>query len=594
MVSNEVFVGAGTMATLVPEMDMYFDSMKVTHPSLNTVVLSTDDSGKFKFLTNLYVGCRAKVTDTSSKVYHVMVTSNTDNSFTFDSNVSDITGTSGQSPSQTEELVDVKLLGFGAPVIAPSATNRKLLSDNWLGLVNTFSPPSVDVETKELALMGGNTRNLSLQYRGAETVSGGSLDISLNNGSWLYYALGKVTALGATETHDWTTTTSDRFIANSSTYGLVRVPSTGGIEYPPLATSAADTAELVQTIVANQVTTVATAYTDGETSLVLTDATNFSATGNGTINGVAFSWTAKNTNTLTVATLGVDYAVGVQVIANSTTGLALTYDTIESDSVLTYTFGEANGASLPSFGLDVSYRKSDVSATTAVDNLAPHENIYSRIFTGCQVNTLTLNFEEGQELKTSLDLVTRRAYDVVTQADNNYIPHNGVLTPSGLKNFSATASDNYPFMYSDGALTVFGQTFGRVKSGSVTINNNITPQRYIGNTNRQVMNEHIPAQRTYEISMTALITDTKLWDELRKEDGEIAATDALGADTKLTLNFTKEGGELIKMSFADYIIKTVDIPFPEDKGAIEVTFTASARTLVQNSCQYTGKWALMH
>jgi hypothetical protein len=215
--------------------------------------------------------------------------------------------------------------------------------------------------------------------------------------------------------------------------------------------------------------------------------------------------------------------------------------------------------------------------------------MYSRIFTGCQVNTLTLNFEEGQELKTSLDLVTRRAYDVVTDTSDNYIPHNGVLNPSGLKNFSATASDNYPFMYSDGALTVFGQTFGRVKSGSVTINNNITPQRYIGNTNRQVMNEHIPAQRTYEISMTALITDTKLWDELRKEDGEVTAADEL-----LTLNFTKEGGELIKMSFQNYIIKTVDIPFPEDKGAIEVAFTASARTLVQGSCQYTGKWALMH
>ena len=143
-------------------------------------------------------------------------------------------------------------------------------------------------------------------------------------------------------------------------------------------------------------------------------------------------------------------------------------------------------------------------------------------------------------------------------------------------------------------MTLFGQTFGRVKSGSVTINNNITPQRYIGNTNRQVMNEHIPAQRTYEISMTALITDTKIWDELRKEDGEIKANDSSNNDTKLTLNFTKDTGELIKMSFADYIIRTVDIPFPEDKGAIEVTFTASARTLVQGSCQYTGKWALMH
>jgi hypothetical protein len=582
MVSNEVFVGAGTMATLVPEMDMYFDSMEVTFANGNNIaVLDSADSNKFKFLTNLYVGCRAKVTNSNPStavVYHVMVTSNTEDSFTFDSDVSDI--------GSSNELVDVKLLGFGAPVIAPSTTNQKLLSDNWLGLVNSFSPPSVDVETKQLALMGGNTRNLSLQYRGAETVSGGSLDISLNNGSWLFYALGKITDVNATNTHPWTTSTSDKFITNPTTYGLVRVPSNDGIEYPPLPTSAADTAALVQSDV---ITTLANDYTSGGLSLVLTDASNFASSGEGTINGVAFSWTAKSSNTLTVADLSVDYSAGVEIITTAATGLAASYDEIRDDSVLTYIFGEANGASLPSFGLDVSYRKADVAATTAVDNLTPHENIYSRIFTGCQVNTLTLNFEEGQELKTSLDLVTRRAYDVVTDDADNYIPHNGVLNPSGLKNFSATASDNYPFMFSDGALTVFGQTFGRVKSGSVTINNNITPQRYIGNTNRQVMNEHIPAQRTYEISMTALITDTTLWDELRKEDGEVT-----GANKLLSLNFTKEGGELIKMSFSDYIIQTVDIPFPEDKGAIEVTFTASARTLVQGSCQYIGKWALMH
>jgi len=224
-----------------------------------------------------------------------------------------------------------------------------------------------------------------------------------------------------------------------------------------------------------------------------------------------------------------------------------------------------------------------VAATTAVDNLTPHENIFSRIFTGCQVNTLTLNFEEGMELKTSLDLVTRRAYDVVTDTANNYIPHNGVLTPSGLKNFSVTDSDNYPFMFSDGALEVFSQTYARIKSGSITINNNITPQRYIGNTSRQVMNEHIPAQRTYEVSMTALITDTTLWDELRKDNESTG---------NIVVNFTKETEEFITLTLTDFILSTVDIPFPEDKGAIEVAFTASARTL--SNAQYKGKWALMH
>ena len=279
------------------------------------------------------------------------------------------------------ENVDVKLLAFGAPVIAPSTTNEKLLSDNWLGLVNSFTPPSVDVQTTQLPLMGGNTRNLALQYKGAETVSGGSLDLSMNNGSWLYYALGKVSSLSNSNgsSDDWDVNTTNKFIYKSGGVGISRVIA-GGIEYPPLTTN--DT-------------------TDG-------------------------------------------------TFSNLTT-----YDEIASSDILTYTFDESNGASLPSFGLDVSYRKAGVSASTAVDNLTPHENMYSRIFTGCQVNTLSLNFTEGEELKTNLSLVTRRAYDVVTDNSNDYIPHNGKLNPSDLQNFSATASDNYPFMFSDGSLKVF-------------------------------------------------------------------------------------------------------------------------------------------
>ena len=54
--------------------------------------------------------------------------------------------------------------------------------------------------------------------------------------------------------------------------------------------------------------------------------------------------------------------------------------------------------------------------------------------------------------------------------------------------------DNYPFLFSDGSIKLFGQNVTRVKSGNLAIANNITPQRFIGNTNRQVMSAHIPAQ----------------------------------------------------------------------------------------------------
>ena len=38
--------------------------------------------------------------------------------------------------------------------------------------------------------------------------------------------------------------------------------------------------------------------------------------------------------------------------------------------------------------------------------------------------------------------------------------------------------------------------------------NNITPQRFIGQSSRQIMSAHIPAQRTYDINLSLLVTDT--------------------------------------------------------------------------------------
>ena len=47
----------------------------------------------------------------------------------------------------------------------------------------------------------------------------------------------------------------------------------------------------------------------------------------------------------------------------------------------------------------------------------------------------------------------------------------------------------------------------------MTINNNLQDKRFIGVGNKSIK-EAIPAQRTYEISFTAMVTDDKLFEEL--------------------------------------------------------------------------------
>ena len=186
-------------------------------------------------------------------------------------------------------------------------------------------------------------------------------------------------------------------------------------------------------------------------------------------------------------------------------------------------------------------------------------------------------------MKANVDLVTRSAFD----APSGYLPRRGVAAgATALENFSTTKANNYPFMFSDGSIKLFGQNVTRVKSGSLAIVNNITPQRFIGNTNRQVMSAHIPGQRTYELTLTMLVTDTQLWDELRSQE-------EYDTDTGLIeLNFTKDNGEVIEIKLDDYIITNVTVPFPDDKGPIEVEATIQARTLT--SCTYSNAfWAIM-
>ena len=486
---TEVFVGAGAGATFVPEMDIQLNDVVF---SSNVGTLHAGDQALIALVPDLYVGCRVTIGSTDT-----IITANTATTITVES-VSDSTS-------------DATIHGFGAPVPGPkSGSTPTLLSDHWLGLVDTFTPPNVEVEMKQLNLAVSGSRNYQHQFKAAETVSGGSLEMMLNNGSWLYYALGAATY--TIDTTDGTTTAwagdTNDFLVFDAGDKIVR--SIAGNEYPLRLHSGG------------------TALTTGSV-----DVSNY--------------YIARNT------------------------------------AELDYTFTELNGDTLPSFALEVTYDKSTVGASTVIDSNTNNVNRYCRIFTGCQVNTLTLNFEEGQELRASVDMVTRRAFD----APNGFLPRRGVAVGvNDLQNYSSTDDDNYPFLFSDGSIKLFGQNVTRVKSGSLTIGNEIQPQRFVGNTNRQTVSAHIPGQRTYEMSLTMLVTDTELWDELRKQD-EYNVDAGL-----LELKFTKGNGEEIEIKLDDYIIQNVTVPFPADKGPVEVEATISARTLT--SCTYSNaKWAIM-
>ena len=394
-----------------------------------------------------------------------------------------------------------------------SATAVNLLADNWLGLVNTITPPTVEAEMKQLNMALGGTRNFNYQYKGAETLGNASIDVSASNGMWLYYALGAMSYSDVTINGG--NTLNSTLIANAA-YGLTtgtkihRVKD--GAILPPLAS----------------------------------------------------------------------------------TDTALSYKQITGP--LTYTFSESNSGDLPSFALEVTAEKGNISYATqdTTDDFRRH---FSRVYTGMVVSSLTMNFEEGQDVKMTVDAMSRKAHD----AGDNYIPKAGVtninlFNRKALPGGTLTADDTKPFMFSDGSIKVFGQTLGRVKNGSIAINNSLTAQRFIGNYDRTITSATTAGQRTYEVQLTLLITDRKMWEELRNENETTSTTSSSGSTTSefgdIELEFEKDSNpsDKIIIKLKDYLTSNVDIPFPDDKGALEVAVTLQPRNL--STCTYTGKWII--
>ena len=250
MVLNEVYTGAGLSATLIPEIDLELSQLVGTTASgVKTIATGSGQltlewtaGANTTLVTDLYKGCMAELgryatgSGTLLDTQTLMIKSNTANTITFNQALS----------STASDLFTCKILAFGAPCPHPRADTAKptLNADNWLGLVNTITPPSVDPELKQLNMALGGTRNFNYQYKGSETVGNASIDVSLNNGSWLYYALG-----GISYSHAGTEILTNETLAlnldnkQDQAYGLASSGSTiykvnGGIAWPPLPSSA--------------------------------------------------------------------------------------------------------------------------------------------------------------------------------------------------------------------------------------------------------------------------------------------------------------------------------------------------------------------
>jgi len=448
-----------------------------------------------------------------------------------------------QFGSATASAADNIYWGKRVSATVPSSTSihtvsPKTLSDNWIGLVNTVTAPSVDIEMKQVNLALAGTRNYSYQYKGMETAGEASLDINLNHGSWLYYALGNL---------------------NSIT--LDNTPSTHA------GTNAFQVSDSVDNTQHN-------VYAG-----ITTDADDYDTTGHTSATNGKFHRVLKGTQTLCPPLLPFT-AAGKIALPDVSNGLA--------SGLVTYTFSERNDAVLPTFALELTNEKaSNLGSAPRVDRNTYNETVYSQLFPGCMVNSMTLTANENEEVKGSINLNVKRAFECpdgyvskAYDATNNdttefkRLFNFGQQTGKDTDVTEARHSLLEPFYFSDGTVSLFGANFMKIQTVSMTITNNVTDKRYIGQYNKQIKMA-VPGQRTYELTITAQVTDRRMFDELRRQSGHRSnlTLEADGTNALIQLLFTKENGERIKLQFDDYMIGSNVWPIPDDKGPIYVDFS---------------------
>jgi len=539
MTAEDIFLGSQASLTLIPEVDLYIP-LDHSNSSGSDVRAHDDWETHFLMVENLYVGCTVELYATGAPTTVVSTHTITSN------DEKDLTLSPAPRTIVTGDFIHIK--GYGAPCVGEcSGSTKRLNADNWLGLVESATFPNVEVEMKQMNLQLGGSRNFTHQYKGIETASGGNINLTANHGAFLYYALGRCTEITATfhayspsnklNAHGTNSSHDDRRHVFLDTSG-------GNAQSDHLVTSD----EFLE-------------------------------------QGPIFYKTARESDTLVPPLLhGFDTNTNMELL-DRTTSTA----TVLSQPI-TYKFEESDGVNLPSFALEQTMAKSS-TLTTNTTGGASEDTTFVRIARGNRVNTFTMTANENEEVKMTMDLNTRAVQSL--GQDENYEARGGITDNRQLFNFeqandtSTTDKDAEllePFFFSSGLFSIFGQQFLKVTNLTLTINNNLQDKRFIGIGNKSIK-DAIPAQRNYEVSFTAMVTDDKLFEELLNQT-EVGDT----ASTLLTLQFDKANGEQILMKFQDYFLNSANFTIPDDKGPITVEGTVMPRTL--NSCTVKTHWVL--
>ena len=198
---------------------------------------------------------------------------------------------------------------------------------------------------------------------------------------------------------------------------------------------------------------------------------------------------------------------------NGTSELVVPMAGTGSTNYFTHTIRETN--QLDSISMDVHLRDSGETAA----------NDFNRRFYGGKVGAATISAEEGGLLVMGWDTVPFMGGVHNQKLDDNFsgsaaipfhtlfqtIESDNIGSRTGTSSALAYPTQD-PYYFSEGTVTMFGETFARVRNFSISINNNVEPRYYIerrGDSRTRGPSDIVEMRREYTMTATIALPDSE-------------------------------------------------------------------------------------
>ena len=490
-----------------------------------------------------------------------------------------------------------------------NASAERVMTDQFLGIVNTIALPDTKVDLKRMHVVGVG-RDVAVQVPGRFINQGGSFEANLHNARWFYYALGHELSAPSTTISGGG---SNNYLLKSATeVGATYIELDDSGNATPSGIGVGDYVVIQDTTTTVRITTAMDNVASGTWPTVGAESIITQANPVEVRKIVGFNYETNTSQIWLDSPLDFAHAENVnvdfiQLAADNSTGSPNLLTTGEIQNPQKHLYFSQRG--LPSFALEVSVRRNssidDNGATEVVDGGSTDSKQLTRVFRGCKVKDFVLTADSDAALRMTTNFDAALCYTDTGRLEGSnqgdrYDTHK-LFDDASITNVADNLIDRKkmglakgtqkPFMFYNGTIKMAGTTLGQVVSftlngktgveqhyviGGITATDSVTDRvPFAGSRNASLA---IEGKTEYELEMEIIVDDPLLYHNMRRaiRNFDETVTDATDADM-IRLSFIKQGSasvavrESIDIIMDDYFITEAPLPIPEDKGPMKAT-----------------------